>query len=678
MAGTVGPNTKDTVQPALDQFDELVAELENELLVKDGIDVSTIPGYGDPAPDDSSTSRSGRRGAPPPAGDEAWDSLFTDMYGDELDVPPPVEEPEDESSYLGNIGRGMAGRAAALGGGLAEGSAYAWRKMGDLTGLDTSPIVNFMENVALSGRDAQEGYYGYDAERNSWEDLKADYAGESDAGFWETAGNTIAFGVEQGLISLPDMVAAVTMLPAYMTMRTGEIAGDRARADGRSEVDTSDIATGAVTAAAVSILEKFGAEKLLPQGAATGDLLRDTLGGILRGGSAEGLTEFGQELAEFVGVNTLTEKSADMSGMEYFLEMVDQALAGLVGGGTFGGVAGGATAAGESLLTGGEAPLDDGSDPDGPITNEKGEIYDPETDTFISKEEMISEGQPTDDDGMVPIDVPEETVEDDPANQATQKIMGEGGVNVAADQAADVQARVDALDLPEGTTVETKVESDGSITFKKVDAAEQTPAEGVEQPDAAAAETTPPPADVAAETAPDATPTVEGASEEEATVDTNVAPEQVEATPEQVEATPEQVEEAPTAPSQPALDAEVLNPENIEINAAAADAAKALKKRLEKSTQDTTELEKVVQGVITDMERNEPTQRTANRIRTALNEFGTRRGFNKGDKEQALEKLESADELDVQATLEAVGFLVGKPLSQRWGEHVRGCVQPAA
>jgi RimJ/RimL family protein N-acetyltransferase len=270
---------------------------------------------------------------------DAWS--FANEFGYADPEPEPEIAQEEESGYLGNIGRGMAGRAATLGGGLAGGSAWAYKKLGELTGIDTSPIHEALENVAQSGRDAQQGFYGYDAERNSWEDLKADYTG--DTGFWETAGNTIAFGIEQGSVSIPDMVVAVTALPVYITARTGEIAHDRAKADGRDEMNATDVLVGSATAAAVSVLEKFGAEKILKV-APTGSLLTGTAKGAGVGGVSEAGTEFLQEALEYTGVNLGTEEGYE------FAKMVDQALAGLVGGGTFGTAAGGVSGGVQSAV----------------------------------------------------------------------------------------------------------------------------------------------------------------------------------------------------------------------------------------------------------------------------------------------------------------------------------------
>ena len=127
---------------------------------------------------------------------------------------------------LGNIGRGIGERAGDLGGGLL-GAVNA--------------AAGYLERqIPLGGIDLERGVYGPDAppERNlghvaarRLKDLDLGYApGTTWAEVKRSpASKVIAFAVEQGLVSAPDMAAALASLPAYVLARTGELAGEGPR-----------------------------------------------------------------------------------------------------------------------------------------------------------------------------------------------------------------------------------------------------------------------------------------------------------------------------------------------------------------------------------------------------------------------------------------------------------------
>ena len=149
---------------------------------------------------------------------------------------------------LGNIGRGIGERAGDLGGGLL-GAVNA--------------AAGYLERqVPLGGIDLERGFYAPDAppERNLGH-VAARRLEELDLGYapgtsWEEvkrspAAKAIPFALEQGLVSLPDMAAALASLPAYVLARTGDLAGARADADLRAEATVGDLVAALPGAAGV-------------------------------------------------------------------------------------------------------------------------------------------------------------------------------------------------------------------------------------------------------------------------------------------------------------------------------------------------------------------------------------------------------------------------------------------
>ncbi|MCE2481911.1 MAG: hypothetical protein J4F33_03315, partial [Alphaproteobacteria bacterium] len=112
---------------------------------------------------------------------------------------------------------------------------------------------------AMEGLDASGGT-GFDlgyAPGTTWAEVKR-----------SPASKAIAFAVEQGLVSVPDMAAALASLPAYVLARTGELAGERADADLRKEATVGDLVPALPGAAASALLERLGARGILGFGEA--------------------------------------------------------------------------------------------------------------------------------------------------------------------------------------------------------------------------------------------------------------------------------------------------------------------------------------------------------------------------------------------------------------------------
>jgi hypothetical protein len=135
--------------------------------------------------------------------------------------------------------------------------------------------------------------------------------------------------LESGIHSAPDMVAAITALPAYMLSLTQELGEERARNKGLTEASIREVAEAAPAALATAVLERIGARGIL-----------DTAGqgfgkGLLKGATKEAGTEFLQEQAQYAGEVVGTPVGFDLS------TSLDRGIAGAVAGGGI-GAAGGA------------------------------------------------------------------------------------------------------------------------------------------------------------------------------------------------------------------------------------------------------------------------------------------------------------------------------------------------
>ncbi len=271
-----------------------------------------------------------------------------------LPAPPPgfeLEQPEGGlGSTIATLARGVGSRAKTLAGGLmtdvaalAAPKAEALRS-GQPAGapvITTDPMglpivlpgeqPTDRDPVAIAaelGRSAVQDPGSY-TPITPWEDVKAA------EGVVPTLLEASKFALEQGVVSLPDMLAALGNLPGYVAARTGEIAQDRAALEGRP-VEDADFGYAAGAAVLSSLLERYGAEKVL--GRLKG-IDKNALARIFGAGVTEATTEAGQENIEYLGERLGTDLPIEAKAA------LDRMLAGGVGG--FG--------AGVALRTGGEA-----------------------------------------------------------------------------------------------------------------------------------------------------------------------------------------------------------------------------------------------------------------------------------------------------------------------------------
>jgi hypothetical protein len=150
----------------------------------------------------------------------------------------------------------------------------------------------------------------------SWEDVKKD----------PSPGNIASFALREGVVSTPDMAAALAALPAYLLARSSQLAEDAAAADGRDTVNATDLARGMATAGVVSALERTGAAAIF-KGTGAGSMLGRVVGAT----GKEAVTEGAQEFVEDFGTTLGTETGFDPA------RAADRAAAGAVAGGGYGG-----------------------------------------------------------------------------------------------------------------------------------------------------------------------------------------------------------------------------------------------------------------------------------------------------------------------------------------------------
>ena len=188
-----------------------------------------------------------------------------DLATPQLTIPEGFV-PEEENSFFGNIMRGIGERAVALPGNVIRAvtpvatadvetgvDEYAIMREGlqddpaALATFDKLAVPITQERTQLQQNASKVGNQTADAltsvdlgykPQTSWESVKS-----------EPLSNVLPFIVEQGLVSVPDMVAAGLAPPAYGVALTGEIAHNRAKNDGRENATVGDLVAAMPAAA---------------------------------------------------------------------------------------------------------------------------------------------------------------------------------------------------------------------------------------------------------------------------------------------------------------------------------------------------------------------------------------------------------------------------------------------
>jgi len=191
---------------------------------------------------------------------------------DDLDILKGMEDAlkEPERGFWNNTGRGALKTINSLTGNLIEFVGNVSDDFDDYMvntmGMPNPGIVFGDDGISWSwnippeqtgiaqiGRAISEGnVYDYQP-RFTWENLKGDV----------TPTNLAGYVTEQGVQSLPHMLATLYTLPAYIASRTEDIAEKRVANDDREDVTGADLATSVIPATIVALMEKIGAKATL-------------------------------------------------------------------------------------------------------------------------------------------------------------------------------------------------------------------------------------------------------------------------------------------------------------------------------------------------------------------------------------------------------------------------------
>lgn len=240
-------------------------------------------------------------------------------------------------SSVANVAKGAGERVTSLAGGLVRtlGNLPSPEEyINDLMYGDNRPanlptrqqVTDTANEIAGKLESTKFGY----EQGTSWEDFKA-----------SPIRNFIPFALEQGLVSTPDMIAAIGNLPAYIAARTGEMGQERAKNNNLDNATVEDLIKVLPGAVASSMLERLGAKGILADTAVTA--ASQVPKAIGKAAAKEGVTEAGQELIEYGSTNVGTEAGFDPA------TAAERMAAGAVAGTGFGAMARGASATAESI-----------------------------------------------------------------------------------------------------------------------------------------------------------------------------------------------------------------------------------------------------------------------------------------------------------------------------------------
>ncbi len=166
----------------------------------------------------------------------------------------------------------------------------------------------------------------------TWEDLKGDL----------TPKNLAGYIYEQGITSLPDMIAVMYTLPAYIMARTEEMGDELAENRGKQDAGAQEFVQSMATATMSAWLERIGARQVFKLAGVRS--YKDAAKDILSAATMEGITEFFQESTEYAGTTLFSDRDFSVR------EMLERGLAGMVAGAGMGAAIRGATANAEAAI----------------------------------------------------------------------------------------------------------------------------------------------------------------------------------------------------------------------------------------------------------------------------------------------------------------------------------------
>ena len=208
------------------------------------------------------------------------------------------------SKPLAGAARRVPGIFGSIVGGIHDIAEPAGDWLELTTGLSGIPDREIIEGDQLEPLTRLSGWLrsfegaGYDP-MVRWEDVKSNPL------------MAPGFIVEQGVVSAPDMAAAITMLPAYVLGRTEEIAQRRAENNGRpGEVTLGDMGAAAPAAIIEAVLERITTKYLLKGGSRAAVTPKDVAARVATQTGVQGVTGGVEELAAYLGETVGTERGA--------------------------------------------------------------------------------------------------------------------------------------------------------------------------------------------------------------------------------------------------------------------------------------------------------------------------------------------------------------------------------
>jgi hypothetical protein len=285
-------------------------------------------------------AESGIPGATTAPDEDGWVTL-----GQKPEKPeaPKVEAPKEKRGFFNNLLRKTADDAGRV---LSDMTIQTADTLGDYApNLDAGLIIDsngvhwakgkeyrdqsFVHGVASALRDPDYQFVDHE-DHVKWEDIKA---AKENGDYGAMAKGAGLYAVENGISSVPDMIAVLYNAPGYFLGLASRRTQERAQNAGRPDApNASDLAIGSSTAIVETLLEKYGAEKVFDMFKGPKSRLRKWIEGTL----AETFTEAAQGTAEEIGTKVGTPKQ-DFSAGHLGEVAAQNALGGFGGGATIGG-----------------------------------------------------------------------------------------------------------------------------------------------------------------------------------------------------------------------------------------------------------------------------------------------------------------------------------------------------
>ncbi len=261
-----------------------------------------------------------------------WEKQWAKATDQTVDEKPAVDEGPGYVDQGINIAKGMGERVVDLFGGF--GDLLAATAPSPESGIKYPyGSGNVQADLQKASQEMHDTSLGYKP-GTTWEDVKS-----------SPVGNFIPFAIEQGLVSAPDMAAAMTALPAYIAARTGELADERAINNNMQNATVDDLLAAMPAATASALLDRLGGRAMFGLDEAAIQSIKQVPKEAAKATIKEGVTEGLQEGIESTATTLGTEKGFDP------MQTGEQMLAGTVGGAPVGGMVRTVSATTQALTT---------------------------------------------------------------------------------------------------------------------------------------------------------------------------------------------------------------------------------------------------------------------------------------------------------------------------------------